>query len=425
VALVHTSSDPSWSTLALSGLFPQMLRRIVSFSVGAGRAPAHGALEPASVLDGFARPQSPGGAVAAASAEGFDQLRPDASHPPGFYGAPEARRALNLTQTLTDIAPLGPFPRGLSARTYESSGEVSIGPWLLAAALALAAADTLIALWLGGSLPKAPRRLLPGRLFTLPLALALVTVAVARAEPATAPPPDPKIIEAAGQVTLGFVETGDAATDRLSREGLAGLTHQLTLRTSIDHAAPAAVSLERDELSVYPLLYWVISPATPPLSDQAKAKLNRYLSTGGVILIDTRAGAGRGNGVGAPDLSKAIQGINIPALIPAPSDHVLTKSFYLLDNFPGRVAGGTLWVERDQDTNNDGVSSVVVGNADWAGAWAVDPSSGQPVVAELVGGEHQREWAYRFGVNLVMYALTGNYKADLVHVPFIKQRLGQ
>jgi hypothetical protein len=89
------------------------------------------------------------------------------------------------------------------------------------------------------------------------------------------------------------------------------------------------------------------------------------------------------------------------------------------------VAGGTLWVERDQDTNNDGVSSVVVGNADWAGAWAVDPSSGQPVVAELVGGEHQREWAYRFGVNLVMYALTGNYKADLVHVPFIKQRLGQ
>ena len=32
--------------------------------------------------------------------------------------------------------------------------------------------------------------------------------------------------------------------------------------------------------------------------------------------------------------------------------------------------------------------------------------------------------AYRFGVNLVMYALTGNYKTDQVHVPAILERLG-
>jgi hypothetical protein len=123
-------------------------------------------------------------------------------------------------------------------------------------------------------------------------------------------------------------------------------------------------------------------------------------------------------------LAKLIQGLDVPALIPIPAGHVLTKSFYLLDEFPGRVPGGDLWVERDQDARNDGVSSVVVGSADWAGAWATD-AGGTPLYSVAPGGERQREWAYRFGINLVMYALTGNYKADLVHAPFIHERLGQ
>ena len=59
-----------------------------------------------------------------------------------------------------------------------------------------------------------------------------------------------------------------------------------------------------------------------------------------------------------------------------------------------------------------------------AGAWAVD-RSGRPLYPVVPGGEPQREQAYRFGVNLVMYALTGNYKSDQVHVPAILERLGQ
>jgi hypothetical protein len=44
----------------------------------------------------------------------------------------------------------------------------------------------------------------------------------------------------------------------------------------------------------------------------------------------------------------------------------------------------------------------------------------------MVGGEpRQREFAYRAGVNIVMYTLTGNYKADQVHVPALLERLGQ
>jgi hypothetical protein len=67
----------------------------------------------------------------------------------------------------------------------------------------------------------------------------------------------------------------------------------------------------------------------------------------------------------------------------------------------------------------------VVGNADWAAAWAVDESGNH--LAPVSGGDawRQREMAYRFGVNLVMYALTGNYKSDQVHVPALLERLGQ
>jgi hypothetical protein len=419
LVLVHTSADPSWSNLALSGLLPQILRRIVAYSAGISRAPEHGALEPYRLLDGFARLGAPGGAAAAIAADGFDATIPDPQHPPGYYGEADSRRALNLTQTLTAIAPLGGFPTGLSREGYGAPGEVSLAPALLAAALALAAADTIVALWLGGSLPRPGRRIgtLAGALL-----LAALAAAPAWAERGGAASTDSDSVAAAAaaQVTLGYVATGDATTDRISRAGLEGLVRQLILRTSIDHAAPAEVDLERDELSLYPLLYWPIAATSRPLSDRAKEKLNLYLATGGMILIDTRAGAGGMQ----PNLGRLIQGLDVPALAPIPAGHVLTKSFYLLDQFPGRTPGGDVWVERDQDAHNDGVSSIVVGSADWAGAWAID-SAGAPLFGISPGGEWQRERAYRFGVNLVMYALTGNYKADLVHAPFIQQRLGQ
>lgn len=76
------------------------------------------------------------------------------------------------------------------------------------------------------------------------------------------------------------------------------------------------------------------------------------------------------------------------------------------------------------DRTGDGVSSIVIGANDWASAWAVD-ESGTPLLPVEPGGEPQRERAYRAGINLVMYSLTGNYKNDQVHVPMLLERLGQ
>ena len=80
-------------------------------------------------------------------------------------------------------------------------------------------------------------------------------------------------------------------------------------------------------------------------------------------------------------------------------------------------------VKRPGERVNDGVSSIIVGSNNWAAAWAVD-AQGRHLFAAVPGGERQREMAYRFGVNLAMYTLTGNYKSDQVHVPSILERLG-
>ena len=75
---------------------------------------------------------------------------------------------------------------------------------------------------------------------------------------------------------------------------------------------------------------------------------------------------------------------------------------------------------------NDGVTPVVIGGNDWASAWAMDEAGRRLLpVGRGMAGERQREIAYRFGVNLVMHVLTGNYKSDQVHVPALLDRLGQ
>ncbi|MBM3487106.1 MAG: DUF4159 domain-containing protein, partial [Alphaproteobacteria bacterium] len=258
-----------------------------------------------------------------------------------------------------------------------------------------------------------------------------------REVPATAiPAPKPRTgpnafaLNATLDTRLAYVLTGDESIDTISRAGLIGLTNVLRRRTAVEAAAPIGVDIERDELAFFPLLYWAISPRQRPLSDQAEQKLNDYLRTGGTILFDTREQGGLSSnmfgasGPAAQRLRALLADLDIPALTPVPEDHVLARAFYLLNDFPGRWIGGTVWVERRGGNHNDGVSSVVIGGHDWAGAWAVE-DNGQAMFPVVPGGERQREMAFRFGVNWVMYALTGNYKTDQVHIPAIIERLGQ
>jgi hypothetical protein len=417
VVLVHSTANAEWSNLALSGLFVEMLRRTVAMSQGVA-AVSEGALPPLETLDGFGRLQHAPPTARPISGKDIANEMPSPRHPPGFYGGSDARRALNLSAAIPELKPFGELPSGVARESFAKSAEVDVRAPLLTAAFLLALIDLLIAYGLRGLL----RRRSAGVAATILLALMLV--------PATARADDEFVVKATSELRLAYIQTGDSEVDAVSRAGMVGLTSTLNRRTAVETAEPLAVNIERDDLIFFPLLYWPVTAEQQQPSAPAAERINRYLETGGTILFDTRdAGEATPGAFGSAAGSQArlrqlVRGVKIPPLVPMPPDHVLTKSFYLLHEFPGRWNSGQVWIEPVEDRVNDGVASVIVGGNDWAGAWAVD-GQGRPAFPCVPGGEPQREMAMRFGVNLVMYVLTGNYKTDQVHVPAILERLGQ
>ena len=265
--------------------------------------------------------------------------------------------------------------------------------------------------------------------------LMLVAAALAQAQEQ----PDPRLIRAADEVALAYVVTGNAEVDAASEAGLRGISQVLAARTTVEPGAPIGLDLDRDDLSLLTFIYWPVTDSQPSPSPQAYVRLNHFLRSGGVILFNTRDGdiAGLGGPDGAAALQRLAAPLDIPPLAPVPRDHVLTRTFYLLQDFPGRYQGRDIWAEAPPAdaaaaegvpfrSLNDGVSPVIIGGNSWAEAWAVD-DNGLPMfsVGSGLDGERQREMANRFGVNLIMYVLTGNYKSDQVHVPALLDRLRQ
>src|SRR5207253_2474268 len=119
------------------------------------------------------------------------------------------------------------------------------------------------------------------------------------------------------------------------------------------------------------------------------ARIDAYMKQGGTVLFDTRdaimAPPGPGGETRSPGMSTLrtiLSSLDIPELEPVPREHVLTKTFYLLKDFPGRFNTGTLWVEAMPAANEDelasrparagdGVSSILITSNDFAGAWAM------------------------------------------------------
>jgi hypothetical protein len=418
LVLVHTTGSPSWSNLALSGLFVEMLRRVVGLSQGIGGA-GDAPLPALELLDGFGRLQKAPANVHPIAGKDFAAAIATAASPPGYYGSQDARRALNLASAVQSVKPIGALPQGVARDTYSGGAETDLRPPLLTAALLVLLADLVIGYALRGLLALPGRRRRGAAAAGVLLLLGFTTGPVRAASDN-----DAFIEQATSEMHLAYVRTGVAAVDDVSRAGLVGLGNVLSRRTAVETAEPMEVDPETDDLIFFPLIYWPIVAEQPALSPRAVERINRFLATGGTIFFDTRDQGESALGGAGERLRQLVVGLNIPALAPVPPDHVLTKSFYLMQEFPGRYAGGQLWIEPAEDRVNDGVATVIIGSNDYAGAWAVD-ANGRPAYAVVPGGEQQREMALRFGVNLVMYALTGNYKSDQVHVPAILERLGQ
>ncbi|MGE0767820.1 MAG: DUF4159 domain-containing protein [Hyphomicrobiaceae bacterium] len=479
MVLFHITANSDWSNLPLSGLFVEMLRRIatlgqrggvavggVTLAAGAKQdnpAPRANAdasaevLTPRQVLDGYGVLRSPPATAQPIEASQMATMVPGVEHPPGFYGPEASPRALNVLNAKSELLPLPSLPSKVERRAYEGQTAEPMKPFLLALALGLLFLDIVAVLLLQAG-PFWRRQRPAAAALAGAALLGLATLAPSPAEaqrfgdPPTADeaarrplpsglPRDIQVaIQSTGRVTFGYVLTGDAQADETSRQGLAGLGKVLQARTAVEPGEAFGVNIVTDEIAFFPVLYWPVVATAKPLDDPTLAKIDAYMKQGGMIIFDTRdygqgvpTGQRLGRGDGTP-LQRLLGRLDIPRLEPVPEGHVLTKAFYLIRTFPGRWDGGQLWVEAEsaEDKANpgrrarhsDGVSSILVTSNDFAAAWALDDSN-RPVYPTVPGGEAQREQAFRTGVNIVMYALTGNYKADQVHVPALLERLGQ
>ena len=441
LVLFHTGSEASWSNLPISGTFVEMLRRVVnqSRSNPLAAASASATLPPLRLLDGTGKLGAPGPeAKPLVLNEGTTPVV-SFDNPPGFYGTEDGFAALNLFKADETLTPLDPaqFAPAAALRSYAADAAIDIKPWLLLLAAFALALDCLAVLWIAGML----RLKLPARTASTAALLVTVLAGGLLVGPDRAQAQQDQVIEdySATLVTrIGYVITGDDTIDTVSRAGIEGLNRFLASRTALEPGTPAPLDITTDELAFYPLIYWPISVSAPIPDAATMARIDAFMKQGGSILFDTRdqVGGVLGGTSGSPEavrLQAILSTLDIPPLQPVPPDHVLTKSFYLLSTFPGRYAGGDLWVETLPAGNGqedrpvragDGVSSIMITSNDLAGAWAVDAND-QPLFQTIPPDPAQREYAYRVGVNIMMYVLTGNYKADQVHIPALLERLGQ
>jgi Domain of unknown function (DUF4159)/Aerotolerance regulator N-terminal len=444
IVLFHVTGDTRWSDLPLSGAFVDMLKRIVALSVttmtaeGAAAASKNARVvaAPSHILDGFGSFVAPPPTARPVPEDFAGGATHD--HPPGFYGPPESLLAVNTLAGGDRLAALDFSPLvNASREVYRISEPQDLRGPVLLAAIALLLLDSIIVLFLGGGIQRLiPRRLPAASASIVVIAALTLTCVSAYAQQS------PNVPQSALETKLAYVITGNAEVDSISKAGLSGLTLFLAQRTALEPGDPVGLDIARDELVFYPLIYWPIVPGAPRPSDAALKRIDAYMKDGGTVLFDTRdaviAPAGQGGETRSPgmlELRKILSSLDIPELEPVPRDHVLTKTFYLLRDFPGRFDAGQLWVEAlpsesEQEASGrparggDGVSSIIITSNDFAGAWATRPD-GQPMLPMVDGQPRQRELAFRAGVNIVMYTLTGNYKADQVHVPALLERLGQ
>ena len=430
VVLFHVTANAEWSTLPLSGLFVSMLERLAVSARRATPSPedlAGQLWQPDRVMNAFGD-ISDGNDLISVPGERLATGTVGADLMPGTYKNAEREIAVNVIAPDREILPAN-WPTGVRVTAMQGVVEQPLKAMLLALALGALILDIVATLWLSGRLTGPARNVLP-------ILLAAILVMSGQADAG-----DSAALSATSGTVLAYVKTGDARLDATSEAGLFGLSKVLSLRTSVEPSDPIGVDLETDELAFFPLIYWPISETQKMPSDAAYESLNAYLRRGGMILFDTRDANLGAVGSSTPNgrrLRQLAAPLDIPALEPIPRDHVLTRSFYLLHGFPGRFARSDVWVEAAPPDAvraegmpfrnlNDGVSPVVMGGNDWAAAWAITRQGDFmfPVGRGGNSGERQREIAFRFGINLVMYVLTGNYKSDQVHVPALLERLGQ
>jgi hypothetical protein len=401
--LFHTTAGPAWTDLPLSGMFEQMLRRLVPMAgrtAAVGERPAGSyTLETALLGDGTLA--SPVGAVQPMTPDMMAEAVASPATPPGYYRSGTRIQALNLA---SPNGPIGPryqleaitrWPNNITQNT-EKKRLFQFAPLLWQLALILLVADAIGTLLVRRRLPRLSMRSPALAIFVVMLILPSALKA--------APPPG------ALDVRLGYV-SGNLAARVDSQSGLLALNDALLTRTAIRPGPPQAVFPGRDPMGFYTLIYWPVPANAAPLDGPAALAVSRYLEVGGLILLDT-ANAGNTPATRAQASRRMLSSLSLPRLEQLSDAHVLSKSFYLLGRGPAQPLLAQLWVEADTRGGDGKIGGLIIGNQNLVSA-----------LTDASLDSVRREAAIRLGINAVMYALTGTYKADQVHAESLLDRM--
>ena len=420
IVLIHTSANTQWSDFALSGLYVSILKRTIRLSGLTNLSVEHSytALDPLLIMDGFGSMVSPSASIAPIPVENLNTIIPSAKHPPGIYGRGKMQYALNIGTNLPALKATKNLPLSIAQSHYEKDYEIDIMPFILYFALLLFCLDWLIMVIISGN----SALLFRSAAFKALIFIIFITPYSVKAS-------DAQDLHFSKGLYLAYIKTGDARLDTLSQRGLEALSATLKRRTSVEPVGVVGLNPEKDPLAFFPFIYWPISETQNNYSSKAMKNIQFYLDHGGTILFDTRDQNRSSEGIINTQNARALRTItaslNIPPVIPIPKDHVLGRAFYLLKDYPGQFSTGTLWVEQHSTSGRDNVSSVLIGSNNWISSWASTSGDNAYDRYQNDYDSKQREMSLRFGVNLVMYVLTGNYKADQVHIPHILKRLGK
>ena len=395
-----------WSDLPMSGTFVEMLqadRRYLRLHLQSGRGRRRRSataetVAPLRTLDGFGAFGPPPSTAKPLPADFRDRATLD--HPPGFYGPADGPLAVNTLAAADRIAPLDTSALRARRASYTNAEPRDLRGILLSSSLALFLIDAIIVALLGGGIAALlRRRAVPAAAGVRARSIAAIS---AVPSPCRAESSDDFAIKAVSQTRLAYVVTGNADVDSIVKAGMAGLTLFLAQRTALEAGDPVGIDPARDELAFFPLIYWPVVPGAAKPPQDAINRIDAYMKQGGTVLFDTRdaieAPPGDGGASQTPGmltLRNILSSLDVPELEPVPREHVLTKTFYLLRDFPGRFNSGQTWVEAlprgedDEDASRparggDGVSPIIITSNDLAGAWAI--RAGRPTDAAVGAG---------------------------------------
>ncbi len=324
--LYHVTANADWSNLPLSGLFVEMLRRVLDLAPAAGGGAAAGASQqdaqafaPFRSLSGLGELETPLPDIQPIPAAAIDKAKASPATPAGLYRRGQQERAINLSRAGDALKPIAGLASSVAVRDLSPTPAMPLAPYAFAAAMALFILDCLAALILGGGLNRMRAR---RAITTGVVAVAILSgLGAHRADAQTA---DEFALRNALETRLAYVVTGDDAVDQVSEQGLKGLNQILRDRTSVDAGDPAAINIERDEIVFFPLLYWPVRPAAAVPSDAALAKIDAYMKNGGTIFFDLQddgasaSSLADGTSAAGDALRRMLAKLDIPPLEPVP-----------------------------------------------------------------------------------------------------------